>query len=412
MPIGSPLFVSHVRVDGVARDLVLVASESGELQARDATDGSLVWERSFGSVVTGCPDLPGSRFGIGGTPVIDRTTSRVYVVASMPDPASVGVFALSLATGRTVPGWPVSISGDPLHMHDWGALTLAAGTLYVPLASMCDRPPDFGRVVAIDVRSAGVSTTWFVVTHDGLPVGGGGVWAAGGLSVDGSGDLFAATGNAEYPYPESQPYGESVVRLSPQLEPLDHHAPPLSGRDVDFGSAPVLLDADRCPPQLVVPNKDGHVFLYRRDDLARGPTQTLKVVDDRPTYGLLMGSPAWDAATQTLVLANPGPAADGFTHGLIGFELGTDCRLHVRWERTFGPDGATNVSGPTIAGGLAWYVDGTDGRLAAVDESTGALRWSADVGPSFAPPIVVGSWVYVAAWDSSGGQLWAFAPAA
>jgi outer membrane protein assembly factor BamB len=409
-PIASPLYVGSTPIDGSPRDIVIVATESGLVEALNAVDGSVVWSRSFGSVLTDCPDLPDSRFGIGGTPVIDRATSRVYVAASVPEPPSVRVFALALSSGRTVPGWPIAISGDPFHVHDWGALTLAGGELYVPLAGMCDHPPDFGRVVSIDVERTRVDGTWYVVRHGGVPVGGGGVWGAAGISIDASGDLYLATGNAEYPYAEGQPFGESVVRLSPRLQPLDHHHPPLIGVDVDFGSTPVLVDAAGCPSQLAVLNKDGRMYLYRNDNLAGGPVQTVTVAGTDSGYGLLIGSPAWDGATRTLVLADPGPATPVFTHGLIGFHLGADCRLHLGWQGRFGPDGTTNVSGPTIAGGVAYYGDGMAGGVAAFDEISGDLLWSANVGPVFAPPVVSGSRMFVAAWDGADGVLWAFAP--
>jgi outer membrane protein assembly factor BamB len=68
------------------------------------------------------------------------------------------------------------------------------------------------------------------------------------------------------------------------------------------------------------------------------------------------------------------------------------------------------VLGPTIAGGVAYYGDGMGGDVAAFDETTGELLWSWDVGPVFAPPVVSGSRVFVAAWDDADGVMWAFAP--
>ncbi len=157
--ITSPLYAGGVDVSGIRRDLVFVGTEHGDLFAVNAVDGTVVWHDRFGHISNSCYDTPDSKYGIGGTPVIDRVANRIYVAASRPDPPGVEVYALDLSTGLGAPGWPVTISDDPVHMHEWGALTLSGDNLYTSMASMCDEPPDFGRIAAIDTRTARVTST-------------------------------------------------------------------------------------------------------------------------------------------------------------------------------------------------------------------------------------------------------------
>src|SRR5207253_2005358 len=71
----------------------------------------------------------------------------------------------------------------------------------------------------------------------------GGIWAPGGAVVDPAGNLYVAVGNAEG---SGFNYGNSVIKLAPDLRELDYWAPSnwaaLNAGDVDVGSvAPALL---------------------------------------------------------------------------------------------------------------------------------------------------------------------------
>ncbi len=410
--ITSPLYAGAVPVDGEPRDLVVVGTEHGDLLAVNAVDGAVIWRDRFGHIKNSCPDTPDDTYGFGGTPVIDRTHGLVYVAASHEDPPSVDVYALDLSTGQVQPGWPVSISSDPLHMHEWGALTLFGDTLYAGLASMCDVPPDFGRITAIDTRAASVTKTWYVVVVNDVPVGGGGIWGFGGVSVDpATGDVFTATGNAESPFPQSQAYAERVVRLSGGLDVLDQNYPGLHGIDVDFGGTPVLFRPAGCPAELAVPNKTGQLFVYRVDSLGVGPSQTIQMTGNPGPYGLFIGLAAWSDAAQMLLVSDPGPSVAGFTHGLVAFRPGPGS-LELAWQAAAGSNGSSPVSSPTVAGGVVYYGDGARDRVLAFDASSGKPLWSSGPaidGPVFAPPVVSGRRLFVAAWSGkAGGALYGF----
>src|SRR5438093_20876 len=117
------------------------------------------------------------------------TTITTTTTTTLADPTD-------WATGATRAGWPLTITSDPAHEHVWSAITLAGGALYVETASYCDFTPYYGRVVKIALPTPSVVATWYVTSSPGAGPGGGGIWGWGGASVDSSGDLYVATGNA------------------------------------------------------------------------------------------------------------------------------------------------------------------------------------------------------------------------
>jgi len=391
----SPVLASDVNVDGTTLDLLYIATEHGNLYALDAATGRVVWQRDLGSQVTTCFDMPDEVFGISDTPFVDRATQSLFVVGG-----DGSLYALDLATGTTRAGWPVAITADPAHEHVYSAVTLAGGALYVETASYCDRTPYYGRVVKIDLPTASPVETWYVTSSPGAGPGGGGIWGWGGASVDSSGDLYVATGNAATT-PQNYGYAERVVRLSSALAVEASNYPGLNGLDVDFGSTPVPYQVPGCPGQVVVENKSGVVFVYQRDAIASGPTQQLKIGDYDPCCGLI-GVPAYDSTTRMVYVSNNSDLTGGpYTHGLVAFSVGADCQLHLAWQQTQGLN-LSVTSSPTVANGVVYYGDGRGNELFALSGDSGAVLWrsgSTIRGGIYAPPIVVNGRLYAAAWD-------------
>ena len=97
------------------RDLLLIATESDTVYALDASSGATVWTRQLGVPVP-LADLPCGDIdplGITGTPVIDPHRGALYLAAMVRDPrsgkAAQELFALSLADGAVLPGWPLNV---------------------------------------------------------------------------------------------------------------------------------------------------------------------------------------------------------------------------------------------------------------------------------------------------------------
>ncbi len=388
-----PALASNVLVNGVPTDLVYVGTEHGDFAAFDASTGHIVWQRNLGSVQTACNFMPGDVFGVTASASIDRATGRVYTVGGDGQ-----VYALDLATGAIVSGWPVAVTADPQHEHAYGAVTIWNGTLYAVIASYCDIPPYHGKIVGIDTRAASRVSGFFPAGQNGP--NGGGIWGLPGLSVDpATGDVYAATGNS-LSRPEYSRYCDQVVRLSSALKVKAANYPGLTGFDVDFGATPILYQPPGCPPLLAAMNKSGVLLVYGRDHIANGPGQRLQVANVND--GNFQGIPAYSPVTNMLYVANSTDSNLGtYKHGMVAFSMKPNCALTLAWQKTVGP-AQTTPSDPTVANGVVYYGDGIGNTVHAFDAANGTELWRSGPeigGPVFAAPIVVNGRVFVAAWD-------------
>jgi len=111
---GQPLSVSEVEgQDGKLRTLVFVATAANSVYAFDAHAGkdAVVWRRTL----TRLPDGTEADIrGIWSTPVIDRASGTLYVVAGFKDGEHLRfvVHALDLASGRDREGSPALVTGE------------------------------------------------------------------------------------------------------------------------------------------------------------------------------------------------------------------------------------------------------------------------------------------------------------
>src|SRR5262249_25956333 len=96
--------------------MVIVATESNNVYALDAVDGSIIWERNVGAPVPqgdlGCnPKF--DPVGIIGTPVVDLASRALFLDAMVtPDGGETikhFIFSLNVDTGHINSGWPVDV---------------------------------------------------------------------------------------------------------------------------------------------------------------------------------------------------------------------------------------------------------------------------------------------------------------
>src|SRR5882762_8725540 len=87
--------------------MVIAVTESNNVYALDANDGSIIWQRNLGpAVTTGLPCGNIDPLGITGTPVVDLASRSLFLDA-MIDGATKKhfVYSLNVDTGVTNPNW-------------------------------------------------------------------------------------------------------------------------------------------------------------------------------------------------------------------------------------------------------------------------------------------------------------------
>lgn len=339
-----PLYVSNVTVPGKGtHNLVFVTTQGDSVYAFDADDNkgpnsTSVWHANLLDTAHGaalgattvpsadvgwCTDIS-PQIGITSTPVIDRATQTLYVVAKSKEVDASGLahyifrlHALDITTGneKSSLGSPVVIGDTQIGGPDGGftnhtnvsvpgtgdgsdgttmrfnalrqnqrvGLLLQNGNIYISSGSHCDSTPFHGWIIAYDSHTLGLLAA-FNTTPNGSD---GGVWMEGaGLAADEKGNLLFATGNGTFDttldangFPSQHDFGDSYVKLDGRLNVLDYFTPfnqsqmGAGGNDQDLGSGGVLLIPESPGPHphlLTEAGKLGTVYLVDRDQMTTG----------------------------------------------------------------------------------------------------------------------------------------------
>jgi outer membrane protein assembly factor BamB len=385
----------------VANGVVYASTEAGSVYAFDASDGVVLWTRSFGPIQS---YVCGS-WGFSSTGVIDPTRGLLYVAA-----ADGHLRALELTTGDVA--WSTVITTRPDTEYVWGGLRLLGAQLYVPVASYCDAPdsagvPAEGRLVDVDVDTTAVRSTFDPVPGvDNL----GSIWGWGGVSIEPNGSaLYTAIGNSDV-FDDScgcdidtAGDGDSVVALSPDLREHDANRPsavPDTG-DYDFGAAPVLFDVPGCGSFAAANNKNGYLYVWRRYALSNGPVFSAGI--GTPTAPFV-GEPSWSASKRMLYDAGTNILHDGITdgEGVTAYSVNADCEFQFEWQKATGK----GTQPPPLLLGDVLFAAGGSGGWSALDAHTGAVLWHVDTpSPTLAPASAANGRIFAGTF---GGALSAF----
>src|SRR5581483_10282923 len=270
------------------RAIIVVATESNNVYALDARDGSVIWERNVGDPIS-ADDLVCTKFdplGITGTPIVDLTSRALFLDAMItPDGGKTIkqlIFSLNVDTGDINPGWPVDVEATATYnginfnasiQQQRPALGIVGSILYVGYGSMRDCSIYHGWFVGVPIDDPASVTAWAAGSGGGW---GGAIWGVGGMASDGK-NPFVTTGNTANTS-GNWDGGEAVIRFQPgpifSGSPADYWAPAnwqsLDLSDGDLGaSGPLLVDVPGATPShlVVAMGKDRNAYLVNRDNL-------------------------------------------------------------------------------------------------------------------------------------------------
>lgn len=280
-----PLVVSGVKLgvslNGPLQDLVIIGTANDSVYCFDAKTISEkpIWRTNLGNPVpyedVDSDDMQ-PLIGIVSTPVIDRNSHTIWVVAKTKDVGGLvphyhsKLHALDLYTGAEMPNSPVDITGsvpgsawdgtggivtfNPLREMNRPGLLLDNGVIYIAFASHGDIDPYHGWVFAYNSLTM-KQIAVYCTTPDGdhgyyLPSGAGGVWMAGaGLACDANHNVYCMSGNGAFSHDGAgRQTGNSFLKLhldGSSLNLVDfftpHDSDYMNGIDLDLGSSGVLL---------------------------------------------------------------------------------------------------------------------------------------------------------------------------
>ena len=382
--------------------LVIAATENDSIYALNEATGVVVWQKTPGtSLPLHYCSSEINPIGITSTPVIDTTTNIVYAVGLVTGP-KYQMFALNLADGSTVAGFPVDLtpsaqSGtvtiDPVVEEQRGALGLANGNVYVPFGGWNGDCGSYHPwVVSVSTTSKAVNNFYEPQTASQREAG---IWAAQGMSIDATGNIYVATGNggsvSGTPCNNAAwDHGNAVIKLSSTLSELSFFAPSnwcsLSNTDEDVGSiAPSLINNNI----VFQAGKSAQVWLMNAAALGGfgGQQNTTTAISTCAANSAIFGGAAYvypdvylacnSSSSLQALTVNSGTPPLGFT---------------THWTA-----GGYVPGPPIVEGGLIWTLSINGSALHAYDAAGNSVV-NAPLPQGvhhFATPAADGDWIFV-----------------
>jgi uncharacterized protein (TIGR03437 family) len=442
-----PLYVPGIKISGVARNVVYIATMHNSIYAIDADapqSTKPLWTVNLGppvlsSVFNFTDILP--EVGILSTPVIDPARGVIYVVADTLQSGVPAFFlhALSLVDGTEQLNGPVQITAsvpgngagtdgsgtvvlDPIFHLQRPGLALSNGQLYIMFGSHADSGYWHGWILGYDAGNVQNQTAVFNTTPNGAA---GSIWQGGrGPVIDGEGDIYVVTGNGDYD--GATAFSESILRLSPesrsflgttQLNIRGWFTPEnwsdLNDSDWDLGSSGAMLIPGTST--LIAGSKAGLLFALSTNQMRRSRVWNTSQTVQANQWGMFDmalwnrdGSPiVYEAEPYNAVKALP--MANG--------SLASTPSSQYNIPGSFFVGLAVSADGGKDGSGILWLTTGdttvpeTPGMLHAFDagDLTNELwnsSWNADQDglgrfAKFAAPTVVNGKVYVPTFSNA-----------
>jgi hypothetical protein len=311
-----PLVVSNLQIAGQAHDVAYVVTENNTVYAIDAVSGAILQQRNLGPPVPeGVVDCGNnaSVIGITSTPVIDRQSNALYLIAFTleNDQPLYTLHALDLITlaDKTA---PQAIAGSATledgSKYDFNAkvsrqrAALAISNdkklIYGAFASFCDHSQEITRgwLMGWDAATLKTITSLQMTDHRLTPFNQylTSIWMSGsGPAIDPSGSVYFITGNSfpdkvnvPAPVDIARTLRESVVKVPADLDKVTDFFTPMNAdsldvliiggvqrnHDEDFGSGGILLIPDQPASSAhlaIAAGKSGEMFLLDRDNLGK-----------------------------------------------------------------------------------------------------------------------------------------------
>jgi outer membrane protein assembly factor BamB len=362
--------------------VVFVATESNNVYALNAVNGSIIWQRNVGTPISSglpCGLNNINPYGITGTPVIDIASRSLFFDAEISGTGH-QIFSLNGDTGAINPGWPVTlntaVSGfDSSVQSSRAALGIMGSIVYVPYGGRFGDCGNYhGRLVGVQMNNPASIMNWATISALA------GVWGPGGVANDGS-NPFVTTGNGTGGVTWSG--SEAVIRLLPGPSfsgaTTDYWAPAnwasLDGSDTDLGgSGPILVNVPGATPSALVValGKDGKAYVLNRGNL--GGVSAPLASSQVGTNSIIQAAATYRTATSTYVVFR----ANSTTLTSFRITATNPPTIATGWTVSQSGRGSPFVTTTDGMNNVIVWVVGSEGdqRLHGYDGDTGAVVYN------------------------------------
>ncbi len=433
-----PLYLPELEMPQKGRhNVVFVATEHDSVYAFDAdTRGDPLWRVNFLNAADGVTTVPAHdvqcpfinpEVGITATPVIDRGSGTLYVLARTKEGGyyEQRLHALDVKTGKERRGSLVKIDAsvtsgrskilfDPLVENPRSALLLSNGSVYLTWASSCDVGEYHGWVMAYDTGSLRQKAVFNTSPNSKES----GIWQAdAGPAADGMGNVFVVTGNGKFDGRTGGDYGDTVLKLgidNGQFLVRDFFTPhdeaTLSKNDDDLGAGgPIFLPDQRGKHRHLVlaGGKDGRLFVIDRDNMGGHSSRMDRVAQIVTLPGKLHAAPAyWNQHVYVF-------GDEDVLHELAVRDDGTLAPAHSGSGDAVNPGATPSISANGDHDGIVWTIatrtwqayperqavlhayDATDVSRELYNSAQDGKRDGAGTSVRFTIPTVINGRVYV-----------------
>jgi outer membrane protein assembly factor BamB len=264
----APVVASGISTIKGIRSVVYVAGITGTVFALDAETGDQLWTHAFKYVV-----LPGKGGyqgtflcpnGITATPVVDKSTDSLYVIAG-----NGALYGLDLGSGAVRYG-PVQLVAP--YSKNW-SLNLSDGVLYTVLTQGCGA--GLSGFYSVDIRDRHHPLIRQMLLSNTDTAG---IWGRAGAIVGTNNRVYGGTADGIFD-PTAGDYSNTEIAVSKtDLSLLDYFLPAswqyLRRKDFDLGSASPVYFGWRDRNLLAAGAKEGVVYLLDADKLGGADHQS------------------------------------------------------------------------------------------------------------------------------------------
>lgn len=371
-----PLYWSNVSIPGKGtRNVVYVATMHNDVYAFDADlPGDSLWHVNLGPAVPATAyNVEGTGdFGILSTPVIDPSTSTLYVVANTVEDGRYyyRLHALDAITGAERFGGPSVIQASAAGTNPFDSaggivnfvpfkhlqrpgLLLLNNTVYIAFGSHNDEGPFHGWLLGYNAGDVQQQVVAFNTTPNGW---GGAIWqGARGPAADEQGNIYVATGNGAV---DASDWGETILKFgaSSGFSLMDWFTPDnwggLNDEDADLGACGPVVAGEN---MLIGGGKQGVIYVLDRNQLGRSQPGNGQIPQNFQAIGLGIYNMAyWENSSGPLLYVR------GFNDAIKAFRMSNGVFDAVPFSQSamfpgIPRDGmALSANGSDPASGILW----------------------------------------------------------